>query len=108
MSKSFSYPNQIPPNASGRDFAGINNNLKVIIDYTDTTGERRSVEKNVQIQFRNSTGTARAGQFGQQPSSFWSSKTFYFLIIVAIACIGVILYRKKTALEKLLGFIKKK
>jgi len=71
-------------------FAGRNNNLRVIIDYTDTTGERRSVEKNVSIQFRTDTtaATARTTQ-----TSFFSGWTFYG--IVAAAILLLFAFRKK-------------
>ncbi len=74
--------------------SGGSNNLRVIIDYTDTTGERRSVEKNVPIQFRTDTttgstsGTGTAAQTG-----FFSSWTFYIIVIAAIG--AGIFYRKK-------------
>ncbi|MEK6967126.1 MAG: COG1361 S-layer family protein [Nanoarchaeota archaeon] len=75
-------------------FAGRNNNLKVMIDYTDTTGERRSVEKNVSIQFRTDTTTASGAGAGTQ-TSFFSSWTFYIIVIAALG-IGFY-YRKKIA-----------
>jgi len=81
-------------NAAG--FAGRNNNLKVIIDYTDTTGERRSVEKNVSIQFRTDTTTGATGSNSRAntSTSFFSSWTFYIIVIAAV--IGFY-YRKKIA-----------
>lgn len=79
-------------NAAG--FAGRNNNLKVMIDYTDTTGERRSVEKNVSIQFRTDT-TAASGSGAGTKTSFFSSWTFYIIVIAALA-LGLH-YRKKIA-----------
>ena len=75
-----------------------NNNLKVIIDYTDTTGERRSVEKNVPIQFRPDTGTGSSsnGMRNNSSSGFFTSWTFYIIVIVVI--MGGIFYRKKLGL----------
>ena len=75
--------------------AGRNNNLRVVIDYTDTTGERRSVEKNVSIQFRTdtTTGTGSTGTGGTAKTGFFSSWTFYIIVIVAI--VAGIFYRKK-------------
>ena len=75
-------------------FAGRNNNLKVVIDYTDTTGERRSVEKNVSIQFRTdtTTGSSSSGMGTSSKSSFFSGWTFYIIVIAAIG--AGILYRK--------------
>lgn len=95
-----------------RNQTGIgNNNLKVIIDYTDTTGERRSVEKNVPIQFRSSTDTTtqQTGQLQRtQQTSFWQSKTFIALVIIVALVIGFVLYRKKGIREKIFGILKKK
>ncbi|MBI2660673.1 hypothetical protein HYX09_00215 [Candidatus Woesearchaeota archaeon] len=93
-----------------RDPSGRNNNLRVVIDYTDTTGERRSVEKNVPIQFRASSGdTAQTmGHMSTaQQASFWQSKTFYALILVIIAA-GFVIYRKKEWREKIPRVFKKK
>ncbi|MBI3027575.1 hypothetical protein HYY70_05685 [Candidatus Woesearchaeota archaeon] len=98
-----------------RNQTGIgNNNLKVIIDYTDTTGERRSVEKNVPIQFRAATGdassgTLQAGQFQRtQQTSFWQSKTFYIPAIIIVLVVGFALYRKKGLREKTTRIFKEK
>ena len=72
-------------------FAGRNNNLRVIIDYTDTTGQRRSVEKNVSIQFRTDTtaATARTTQ-----ASFFSGWTFYGIVAAAILLLFAFRKRK--------------
>lgn len=95
-----------------RNQTGIgNNNLKVIIDYTDTTGERRSVEKNVPIQFRSSTDTTtqQTGQLQRtQQTSFWQSKTFIALVIIVALVISFVFYRKKGIREKIFGILKKK
>ncbi len=86
--------------------SGGNNNLRVIIDYTDTTGSRRSVEKNVPIQFRSLDGDATpgAGQVGQfqrrAQNSFWSSSTFYIIGLLIIIGIGVWIYQKKRSAKK--------
>ncbi|MBI2138188.1 hypothetical protein HYU13_01240 [Candidatus Woesearchaeota archaeon] len=84
------------------------NVLKVIIDYTDTTGERRSIEKNVAIQFRASSGdpsSANAPDMShmasRQRASFWQSKTFYGIILL-FAAAGLVFYRKKSLREKLI------
>jgi len=66
----------------------------VLIDYTDTTGKRRSLEKNVSIQFRTDTATASGSRAGTQ-TSFFSSWTFYIIVIAALG-IGYY-YRKKIA-----------
>ena len=77
--------------------AGRNNNLKVVIDYTDTTGERRSIEKNVSIQFRTDTTTSStsSGMGSSSQTSFFSSWTFYIIVIAAV--IAGFYYRKRIA-----------
>ncbi|MEK6983631.1 MAG: COG1361 S-layer family protein [Nanoarchaeota archaeon] len=99
---------------STREVPGTSNNLKVKIDYTDTTGERRSVEKNVPIQFRASTGdtssgTLQSGQFQRtQQTSFWQSKTFYIPAIIIVLVIGFVLYINKGWREVVLSVVKKR
>lgn len=93
--------------------AGNNpNNLRVIIDYTDTTGERRSVEKNVTIQFRSitSTGTTAAGTSGraQASSGFIGSTLFWILIIVIIVVAGFFVFRNQAKKAKILELSNKK
>lgn len=93
--------------------AGNNpNNLRVIIDYTDTTGERRSVEKNVTIQFRSitSTGTTATGTSGraQASSSFIGSTLFWILIIVIIVVAGFFVFRNQAKKAKILELSSKK
>lgn len=91
--------------------AGRNNNLKVVIDYTDTTGERRSVQKDVPIQFRASTGDT-AQTMGHMPAaqqtSWWQSKVFYIPAIITVLAVGFVLYRKKGLREKITRIFKKK
>jgi len=76
-------------------YAERNNLLRVVIDYTDTTGERRSVEKNVSIQFRTDTTSGLTGGRGNAATqtSFFSSWTFY-IIVIAVLALGIY-YRKK-------------
>ncbi len=88
---------QAPPtqNSQATSQNGARNNLLVRIDYTDTTGARRSIEKSVPIQFRtaSTTGTtSTTGGFARAGAnkSFWKSTTFYVLIaLVVIVGIGV-------------------
>ena len=79
------------------------NNLRVVIDYTDTTGERHSVEKNVSIQFKastsgTSTGTGqqnfRNSQSGTATASSYNNWIVYSLVIVVLVVLGLV-YRKK-------------
>ena len=43
-----------------------------------------------------------------QQTSFWQSKTFIALVIIAALVIGFVLYRKKSAREIITGIFKKK
>ena len=95
---------QIVPNAmatSGpQSKQSSNNNLKVIIDYTDTTGERRSVEKNAAIQFKSSTDSQASVQSGTKEKSFWQSNAFYASAIIIVLALVFVLYRKKGIFKK--------
>ncbi|MBI2652701.1 hypothetical protein HYX00_04515 [Candidatus Woesearchaeota archaeon] len=95
-----------------RNQTGIgNNNLKVIIDYTDTTGERRSVEKNVPIQFRTASGEntqAMSHLPTRQQTGWWQSKTFYVSAIIIVLGLGFVLYRKKEWRDRILNIVKRK
>ena len=81
-------PNQ---NANFQNAAGRNNNLRVIIDYTDTTGTRRSVEKNVSIQFRSDATTSTGT--GATQTGFFSSWSFYGIVIAGLLL--VLIFRKR-------------
>ncbi len=79
---------------TARNSSSMGNVLRVIIDYTDTTGVRRSVEKYVSIQFRTSTGTGTNG--GQQASaSIWQSTWFWVISIIVIIG-GYMFYRRSS------------
>ena len=59
------------------------NNLRVVIDYTDTTGGRRSVEKNVEIQFRpDAASQTSANMRANSQTSIFSSWIFYIILVV--------------------------
>lgn len=89
------------------------NNLRVLIEYTDTTGERRSVEKMVNIQFRSSTsstgqGTTSTSGFGRATQkSFVGSTAFWVLIIVA-AVIFIWVFSSKSRRQRIFSFCGKK
>ena len=74
------------------------NGLKVIIDYTDTTGQRRSFNKTVQIQFRSATSlTNGVGGYGAAQTtstSFIGSTTFYYILAGVVLLVGFYIYRK--------------
>ncbi len=77
--------------------AGLDrNSLRVIIDYTDTTGERRSVEKTVPIQFRAiaAGSSASFGHMGQQQSGLWQNRAWIAAGAVLLALVGIIAYRR--------------
>jgi len=80
------------------------NTVQVIIDYTDTTGIRQSVEKTVPVQFRAPTEGQQNGQpghqFGGGPGGFrrqsWWQKPGIIIpfVIVVLVIGGFIFYRK--------------
>ncbi len=86
------------------------NNLEVVIYYTDTTGQRRSVNKIVPIQFRSSgqgtTGTTTSTRTGTRTSG--SVSWVGILIILVIVGVGLLVFRKKPMRDKLLSFFNKK
>jgi hypothetical protein len=76
--------------------ATSNNGLRIIIEYTDTTGQRVSVEKNVSINFRSSTSTGTGTNINGRSSStsFIGSTMFWVIIIVVLGVIGFFVYKK--------------
>lgn len=76
-------------------------NLKVLIDYTDTTGKRHTLEKSVPIQFRSSDSTATAayGTFNssRQQANVIVSYLPYIIVVAAIA--GIVCYWKRSYLR---------
>ncbi len=88
------------------------NDLKVLIEYTDTTGIRRKLEKTVPIQFRSSGsagdfGEGHAAQFGRQQSIWRNPKIIGPIITLIIVIIGLVYYRKRKSIN-LFKFLKKK
>ncbi|MBI5066425.1 hypothetical protein HZA97_09400 [Candidatus Woesearchaeota archaeon] len=79
-----------------------NNNLKVLISYTDTTGERQKVEKNVSIQFRSlnadgttsTTGTNTNFNRQRTTSTSWNLSIWIPIILVLLVA-GIFVYYKK-------------
>ncbi len=84
----------------GEDFsqrnAAQNNNLKVLIEYTDATGVRRTVEKTVLIQFMaiSYDGSQLNTHKGQQ-ESIWQNPTLIVTIAILGLIIGGFIYYKK-------------
>jgi hypothetical protein len=74
--------------------------LIVDVAYTDTTGQRVVLEKNIQVQFRggNSTGAAGSGNFagrGSSSSGFIGGTLFWIIIIVVVLGGGYLLFVRK-------------
>jgi hypothetical protein len=76
--------------------ASENNNLKVLIEYTDATGVRRTVEKTVPIQLMamSSEGSQLNTRMGQQ-QSIWKNPAFIGTIAIVGLIIGGFIYYKK-------------
>jgi len=77
--------------------ASENNNLEVLIEYTDATGIRRTVEKTVHVQLMtmSSDGSQLNTRMGQQ-QSIWKNPTFIVTIALVVLIIGgFIIYKKK-------------
>ena len=81
---------------SSQRIASQNNNLNVLIEYTDATGVRRTVEKTVPIQFRDisSEGAQLNTRKGQQ-ESIRQNPTFIVTIAILGLIIGGFIYYKK-------------
>jgi hypothetical protein len=75
--------------------ASTSNDLKVLIEYTDSAGQRNTVEKSVQIsQSSTATTVASMGPGGQDQGSS-SSKYVYVLVLAALASGYVVYYRRR-------------
>ena len=97
----------------GDRFSGGSNNLDVVIEYTDTTGERRSIEKTVPIQFRAGGGGGTTGfsggqlHQGQQTGSSKLKGTLITVLVVVVG-LGFYLYRRKKLRDKIQDIVKRK
>ncbi len=75
--------------------ASTSNDLKVLIEYTDSAGQRNTVEKSVQIsQSSTATTVASMGPGGQDQGSS-ISKYVYVLVLAALASGYVVYYRRR-------------
>lgn len=78
---------------------GGGNNLNVVIEYTDTTGVRRTLEKIVPIQFRSSATSSEVehagpgGQFQAGRQSLWKNPLVIIALVVIVG--GSFYYRKR-------------
>lgn len=79
------------------------NNLNVLIDYTDTTGKRHTLEKSVPIQFRTTdsatTGQTAYGTFNgiRQQSNALANYLPYIIVVAIVA--GIVCYWKRSYLR---------
>lgn len=88
--------------AALRQSQSSQNELEVLIEYTDSTGQRISVEKNVPIELTSTTGDVTTAGYGG-PRKNGSSITTYlmYLAVVGVVVGGAMYYRKmKTSREK--------
>lgn len=83
-------------NMTGR----LPNALEVVIDYTDTTGERRSVQKQVPIQFRSGTETGQFGRAAQTATTTWWQSTWFIGLVVGISIL-IIVWKRKPILHSI-------
>jgi hypothetical protein len=81
---------------SSQRIASQNNNLGVLIEYTDATGVRRTVEKTVPIQLMamSSDGAQLNTRMGQQ-QSIWKNPTFIVTIAIVVLIIGGFIYYRR-------------
>ncbi len=81
------------------------NNLEVYIEYTDTTGIRHVIEKDVPIQFRetDSSATTPTTRFGRQSdTSPYTAYVNYGMLAAAVVLI-LVGYKKREKIKPLLG-----
>ncbi len=89
---------------------GLDNSLEVLIEYTDTTGIRHVVEKDVPIQFRAAdTDTATATTRFARQSVVSSPYATYVMYgeLVAVLVVALVCYRKREKIKALIGKKKK-
>jgi hypothetical protein len=75
-----------------------NTNLKVLVEYTDTVGERHSLEKTVIIQPSSSTSSTSSGFSSRQSSN---SPIVTIVVVAVVAVCGFVLYKKRKRVKKL-------
>jgi hypothetical protein len=79
--------------ASAASNVSTNNDLKVLIEYTDSAGQRNTVEKSVQLSQSSLTATASPSAQGQSSSS--SSYVYIILVAIVLASGYVVYHRRK-------------
>ncbi len=90
-----------------QQFRNQNTNLKVIIDYTDTTGMRQTVKKTVPVQFRtggtSETASASGGMHARSRQTTGTSSWLSTAVIILIAIVALfIYYKKKSEVNKII------
>ncbi|OPY23541.1 MAG: NPCBM-associated, NEW3 domain of alpha-galactosidase [Methanomethylovorans sp. PtaU1.Bin073] len=69
--------------------------LKVLIEYTDSAGQRNTVEKSVELSQSSNTATATAGQGGMPGQSSSSSNYTYIALVAVVLASGYVVYHRK-------------
>lgn len=81
------------------------NELEVLIDYTDTTGIRHTMNKEVPIQFRDASSTTdpttRFGRMAGTTSPYMTYAMYGVLAVVVIA--ALVAYKKRDRVREMLG-----
>ncbi len=81
---------------SSQRIASQNNNLVVLIEYTDAMGVRRTVEKTVPIQFMAmSSDGAQLNTRMREQQSIWKNPTFIVTFAILVLIIGGFIYYKR-------------
>lgn len=81
-----------------RESRSSQDELKVIIEYTDSTGQRLSVEKSVPIELVSATGdVSTSGYPGTRKKSSSTSSYLTYLVVLAVVVGAAMYYRKKKA-----------
>ncbi|MCD4821261.1 MAG: COG1361 S-layer family protein [Methanococcoides sp.] len=89
----------IPAGRSASRSSG--NELTAIIEYTDSTGQRLSVEKNVDISFTSgASGESDVAYAKNRDTSSGTSTTTYLLILGVIVAGAAVVYKKRKDRER--------
>jgi hypothetical protein len=99
---SFTLANAMPRNATrtpsaNQGFQNLANNLKFDISYTDTLGERRTVNMELPLTFTSGSNSTSFGNFPGRSTSSSSTKTiWYYWAAIILVFLIVFIYRKKS------------